>query len=215
MRMISPMKEWIQEQHEISEDTMISADALSDLRTTNNCISTWYVGEKKDIDIKNGVLALASGFRSLEDIKVVFIDDKKLNDAGLEIQESDGNTKIKAFEKLHRDIAFLNSGKLQKLAKIILESIWEANTTDIHKETLIRWLLAALNDKMLEFKSLDKNLRQGFASSINKMIKSKKIDKTDIEEEVWNSIEKQIEDNMKKTTCKFEKECERYKKFHS
>ncbi len=74
MRMISPMKEWTQEQPDIVEDGMISADAISDLRTDENCISTWYVGEKGAEDIKKGVLALASGFRSLEEIRIVFLD---------------------------------------------------------------------------------------------------------------------------------------------
>lgn len=212
MRMISPMKEWIQEPYEISNDGMISADAISDLRTTDNCISTWYVGEKSEEEIKKGVLALTSSFRSLEDIKIAFLDDKKLINAGLAINETDGDTKIKDYVKLHRDIAFLNSAKLQKLAKVVLESVWEENTQIIHKETITYWLLSALNDKKLGFESLDKNLRQGLAASINKMIKTKKINKEDISDEVWKSIEQQIEKNSRKTTCKFEGECERYKK---
>lgn len=212
MRMISPMKEWIQEPYEISDDGMISADAISDLRTTDNCISTWYVGEKSEEEIKKGVLALTSGFRSLEDIKIAFLDDEKLTDAGLTIHETDGNTKIKDYVKLHRDIAFLNSAKLQKLAKVVLESVWEENTQIIHKETITGWLLSALNEKKLGFESLDKNLRQGLAASINKMIRTRKIVKENIDGEVWKSIEQQLEKNSRKTTCKFEGECERYQK---
>lgn len=212
MRMISPMKEWIQEPHEISDDGMISADAISDLRTTDNCISTWYVGRKSEEEIKKGVIALTSGFKSLEDIKIAFLDDEKLKSAGLEIHETDGDTKIKEYVNLHRDISLLNSAKLQKLAKVILESIWEENTQVIHKETIVCWLLSALNEKKLSFESLDKNLRQGFAASVKKMIKTKKIIKEKIDEEVWKSIEQQIEKNSRKTNCKFEGECERYKK---
>lgn len=212
MRMISPMKEWIQEPYEISDDGMISADAISDLRTTDNCISTWYVGEKSEEEIKKGVLALTSGFRSLEDIKIAFLDDEKLTDAGLTIHETDGDTKIKDYVKLHRDIAFLNSAKLQKLAKVVLESVWEENTQIIHKETITGWLLSALNEKKLGFESLDKNLRQGLAASINKMIRTRKIVKENIDGEVWKSIEQQLEKNSRKTTCKFEGECERYQK---
>ena len=212
MRMISPMKEWIQEPPEISDDGMISADAISDLRTTDNCISTWYVGEKSEEDIKKGVLALTSGFRSLEDIKIVFLDDQKLIAAGLTIYETDGDTKIKDYVKLHRDIALLNSSRLQKLAKVIFESIWEENIQIVHRETIICWLLSALNEKKLDFGSLDKNLRQGFAASIDKMVRMKKIIKENIDDEVWESIKQQIEKNSCKTNCKFESECERYKK---
>ena len=212
MRMISPMKEWIQEPHEIPDDGMISADAISDLRTTDNCISTWYVGGKSEDEIKKGVLALTSGFRSLEDIKIVFLDDEKIASAGLSIYETDGDTKIKEFVKLHRDIALLNSAKLQKLARIILESVWEENTQIIHRETIVLWLLSALNEKKLNFESLDKNLRQSYAACINKMLRTKKITNDNINEDVWLSIEQQIVKNSRKTTCKFENICERYKK---
>jgi len=206
------MKEWTQEPHEISNEGMISADAIGDLKTTENCISTWYVGDKSDEEIKKAVLALTSGFRSLEDVRIAFLEDSKLKAVGLAIHETDGDTKIKEYIRLHRDIALLNSAKLQKLAKVILESIWEENTTTIHRETIVLWLLSALNEKKLEFRSLDKNLRQCFAASINKLIKAKKVAKGDIDTEVWKSIEEQIEKNSRKTTCRFEGECERYKK---
>ena len=212
MRMISPMKEWIQEPNEIINDGMISADAISDLRTTCNCISTWYVGNKSEEEIKKAVLALTSGFRSLEDIKIAFLDDVKIKAAGLSVHETDGETKIKEYVKLHRDIAHLNSEKLQKLAKIVLESIWEENTTTVHRETIILWLLSALNEKKLKFEDLDKNLRQCFAASVNKLIRSKKVKKNTIDNEVWKSIAEQTEKNSRKTTCQFEGECERYKK---
>ncbi len=206
------MKEWTQEQPDIVEDGMISADAISDLRTDENCISTWYVGEKGAEDIKKGVLALASGFRSLEEIRIVFLDDRKLCEAGLDIKETDGYTKIEEYKTLHRDIASLNAGKLQKLAKIVLESVWAEDTETIHKDTIVGWMLDALNRRQLIFNSLDKNMRRGFAASVKKMVNTKKVHKDSIREEVWKAIEQQLEANTRKTTCKFEGECERYRK---
>lgn len=206
------MKEWTQEPPDIVGDEMISADAISDLRTDENCISTWYVGEKGEEDVQKGVLALASGFRSLEEIRIAFLSDKKICDAGLDIEETDGYTKIEKYKTLHRDIVSLNAGKLQKLAKIVLESVWEKNIETIHKDTIVKWMLDALNKKLLIFGSLDKNMRRGFAASVKKMINTNKIKKESIHEEVWKAIEQQLEANARKTTCPFEGECERYRR---
>ena len=212
MRMVGQVKEWIQEPHEVLDDGLISADAISDLRTEDNCISTWYVGDKSTEEIKKGVLALTSGFKSLEEIKIVFLDDAILRSAGLTICETDGDTKIKDYVKLHRDIALLNSAKLQKLAKIILENVWEENTQVIPRDTIIKWLLSALNEKLLCFDALEKNVKVAFASSINKMIRQNKVNKEDIDEDVWADIEKQLKKNLLKTNCPFEEQCERYQK---
>lgn len=212
MRMIGPMKQWIQEPEEISDDSMISADAISDLSTDENCISTWCVGEKSEDEIKKGVLALVSDFRSLEDIKIVFLNEDKLVYAGLTINKTPGKTQIQEYADLHRDIAFLNAGKLQKLAKLILESVWREDIQFIYKETLIQWLLDALNEKKLDFNSLNKNFKGNFAAAVNKMVNKNKIKKDDINDFVWEKIANQINDNKKKTNCKFEIECERYKK---
>lgn len=206
------MKEWTQEPPDIVGDEMISADAISDLRTDENCISTWYVGEKGEEDVQKGVLALASGFRSLEEIRIAFLSDKKICEAGLDIEETDGYTKIEKYKTLHRDIVSLNAGKLQKLAKIVLESVWEKNIETIHKDTIVKWMLDALNKKLLIFGSLDKNMRRGFAASVKKMINTNKIKKESIHEEVWKAIEQQLEANARKTTCPFEGECERYRR---
>lgn len=211
MRMISPMQEWSQESEEVTSNSLISADAISDLKTTDNSISTWYVNNCSEDDIRKGILALASGFRSLDMIKVAFLDYERIS-AGFSVENTDGETKIKEYAGLHRDISMLNAGTLQSLAKLILESVWSENIRVIHKEELTVWMLQALNEEKLDFDALDKNMRMALAASINKMVKKNKITKDDIRKEVWDDIERQVNINKKKTNCKFEIDCERYKK---
>lgn len=212
IRMISPMNEWTQEKDEIINDSFISADAISDLRTTDNCISTWLAENNDEECIKKCVMALVSGFRTLDSMKVVLIDLDKIKNNGLCIKETEGNTKIEEYKNLHRDIYLLNAGKLQILARVILESIWEENILTFSKEKITQWMLQLIDKKLLEFDLLEKNMRVNFASSVNNLIKHKKISKDSIMPETFEKIQNQLLLNKRKTNCKFEMNCERYKK---
>lgn len=212
MRMIGSMKEWTQEQHEINDDDdLISADAISDLSSTDNCISTWYVGDGSEEEIQKGVQALTSSFKSLDMVKVVLLDFDEI-DSNFDIDETEGDTKIKEYANLHRDISKLNAGKIKNLAKLILEGVWNEKTKTITKEEVSIYLLQAMNEQKLEFSALNKNMRAALASSIKKLTNTKKIDKNDIPDNVWYEIEQQLIENKKITNCRFEKECERYNK---
>ena len=82
MRKITPLR-WTQEQHDIHSNEDINAESLSDLCADENAISTWYVGEKTEENIIKAVTALASGFRSLDELSIVLIDDDMIKKAGL------------------------------------------------------------------------------------------------------------------------------------
>lgn len=212
IRMIGQNKEWVQTAKQINNLGSISADAISDLHSTDNCISTWDVNNKNKDDVKKGIQALTSGFRALEDIKIVYLDFDKLITSGFNIIQTNGLTKIKNYEKLHRDISDLNSDKLQNLAKIILEEVWSKNTEIIHKQDIIYYLIEALNDGLLEFNSLEKNVKQELASNINKQLKKGKLKESDFDKKVLDDIKEQIKKQNKKTNCRYEEFCERYNK---
>lgn len=74
---------------------LIFAVAISNLNTMDNCISAWYVDKGMDEDIKKSVLALASGFRTMNQIKAVLLDYPELEKSGLRIEKSDGNIKYR------------------------------------------------------------------------------------------------------------------------
>ena len=74
MRKIT-LSKWIQEQHDGFCADEINAESLSDLCADENAISTWYIGNKTEEEIQQAVLALVSGFRTLDEIKIVFLDE--------------------------------------------------------------------------------------------------------------------------------------------
>ena len=210
MRMISPMKAWTQSQSDISSESDISADAISDLGAQDNAISTWSVGANTADDKKRGILALVSAFRALEDIKVVYINKEDLINKGFVLQQTEGNTKIEEYKRLHYDIAQLNAGKLQALADIVLKNVWADNVEVIHKDDLAKWLLSALNENLLTFDSLEKGFKQGLAGRIRKLVNTNAIQKEDIHADVLNALNSQLRLSGKSTNCQFEFECGRY-----
>lgn len=209
MRMITPPR-WIQEQHEITCLEDINAESLSDLSAEENAISTWYVGDKGENEIRHAVLALTSGFRSLDEIKVVYLDVNIIRQAGLSIAETTGITKIEEYANLHRDIDQLNAGKLIQLANIILEQVWNNQTQTFCAEDIALWMLQIINDGKLDFNSLDKNFRKGFASRVKKMINKKKIVLQNLNPSIQQEIERQWEQNKKRTNCQYENQCPKY-----
>lgn|GEM_PF-4954217 len=210
MRKIT-LSKWIQEQHDGFCADEINAESLSDLCADENAISTWYIGNKTEEEIQQAVLALVSGFRTLDEIKIVFLDDVEIRNAGLNIEVNEGITKIPEYSNLHRDIAELNAGKLVKLAELVLKKVWEAQTQTINTEQLTLWLIQVINDGKLKFEDLDKNFKIGFASKTKKLINKNKICFEDLDIELQHALETQWIQNKKRTNCKYELECPKYR----
>lgn len=209
MRKITPLR-WTQEQLDIKSYEDINAESLGDLCADENAISTWYVGDKSEEEIIKAVTALSSGFRSLDELNVVFIDDRTIKEAGLNISLTKGATKINEYADLHRDIDQLKVSNLVTLAEIILKSVWEGNTKAINAEQLSIWILQQVDMGKLKFSDLDKNFRSGFASKVKKLINKKKVIFEELNEELRDDLKKQWNLNKRKTTCSYEMECPRY-----
>lgn len=210
MRKIT-LPRWIQEPHEVSCADEINAEALSDLCADENAISTWYVGDRTEEEIKRAVLALASGFRALDELKIVFLDDNELKNAGLDVESTPGITKVKEYTNLHRDIVQLNARKLIELAGLVLTQVWKEQIQTINAEDLSLWILQLINEGKLEFEDLDKNFKNGFAAKVKKLINKKKICFGDLRLELQEALQNQWDQNKKKTNCKYELTCPKYR----
>ena len=209
MRKIA-LSRWIQEPHEISCAEDINAESLVDLCADENAISTWYVGDKTEPEIKKAVLALASGFRTLDEVIVVFLKDEEIRNAGLDIEANKGITKIYEYADLHRDIAQLNAGKLTVLANIVLKQVWNYQIQTVNAEELALWMLQLLNEGKLEFDDLDKNFKSGLAGKVKKLVNKNKVNFGELRLELQETLQKQWDQNRRRTNCKYEMSCPRY-----
>ena len=168
------------------------------------------MGNKTDTQIKQAVLALASGFRWVDEIKIVFLDDEEIKQAGLNIEATIGNTKISEYATLHRDIVQLNAGKLLILANLILKQVGNEQTKTINAEELTLWMLQVMKEGKLKFDDLDKNFRSGFAGKVKKLINKKKINLQEFPSDIQDDLQKQWNQNKRRTNCKYELICPQY-----
>lgn len=202
MRKITPLR-WTQERRDIHSNGDINADSLSDLCADENAISTWYVGEKTEENIIKAVTALASGFRSLDELNIVLIDDNVIKEAGLNISETEGITKIKEYAHLHRDIDQLNAQQLISLAGMVLNCVWNGEVRAINAEELSLWLLQQINLGKLNFQDLDKNFRVAFSGKIKKLINKRKINLEELDVDLQEKLQAQWGLNQRGTNiCK-------------
>ena len=205
---------WKQNEGSLSYNSMISADSLSDLGTEKNCISTWLVQNLSESEIKKAIQALSSGFRTLDCIDIVVLDYKQLLKAGFTIEETEGDTRIDICKSLHRDISHLNAGSLSRLAEFILKNIWDENVRNIPKDKVGEWLFDAMQNNILDFSKLEKNMKTNLASFIDKKIKKNIINKSKIPQDILDIINNQILLNSRQTNCQYEANCEKYKNIH-
>lgn len=208
VRMINKEQNWAQYQQEIPEVDQINADSISELATTDNCVSTWYIDTKENIN--QAVLALTSGFRNLDSIKLVVLNMENIDKYGLTAKQSaeTGITKAKGYEKYHYDIIGLNHRGLGNLAQLIMMTLHDNGVVNVEKPAIVEILSKAMAEKIVDFDSLDKNLKAGLAAAIMKELKSPKSKLAPIiNDSIKEQLQQQVEKNKRKTNCSFEMEC--------
>lgn len=189
------------------EDDLLPADIFAELNTQENKISTWDVNSNNEDGIKKAVVALASAFASLDSIKYVVLDADRLAQRGFTLEASAGKTNIEKYRDLHYDITNLTSSKLRKFAREMLNCVLEYEVKTVQKDEIIKWLVEEMNNDSLQFDDLNKNLRVGLASKIEKLQKKNIMN---VKDNVMMAVENQVMLNRKKTNCIYEGQCEKY-----
>lgn len=113
----------------IPED--IPAKFSLDLRSNDdNSLSFWYIDSENEDDLKEAVLALATGPQvdSVDNIDIVWLDreqlEKKLKEKGAEIDDnSPGFTSIDALVATHRNARKITYSSLGVIAEMVVKAI--------------------------------------------------------------------------------------------
>lgn len=129
----------------------LSADAISDLRTTNNTLSIWRVDSEDELEHAILALAASSKVSRIENMSIVWIDEKELEKYGIKISDKEpGDTVVDDLKRTHRDICDVTYKSLGDIARIILSEINEKEHVKRITKTEVRNLLvSAYNDKRL------------------------------------------------------------------
>lgn len=110
---------------EVIEDFQLApADTLqSELKTTKNTLSLWYI---KDLSEKNeAVIALASARNKIDRLDILCIEEELLKDFSIKCSPETGLSPYEEFNKNHYDIQEVDYATLGEISKIILSKIKE------------------------------------------------------------------------------------------
>lgn len=97
------------------KDSDIQADSLNDLRTTDNELSVFSIGEDDSL-IERIVSALASKCDYVTKIDFVLINDEDLDSADIKKSQTPGDTPDEFVNKLHYSLSELSLNKVVSLA---------------------------------------------------------------------------------------------------
>ncbi len=145
-------------QIDIKNDDDVSADAITNcLKTTNNTLSVWSI--ENEGDIEQAILAIASNLDHIETIDVVILNDQKLQEFGIKIITSKGNTPIESLKEIHRDLSELTFSKLGNVKDHIVERIRNDRIKRFTKGNLKKILKRAIEKGFLELDDLNESVR--------------------------------------------------------
>ena len=145
-------------QIDIKNDDDVSADAITNcLKTTKNTLSVWSIEIEEDIE--TAILAIASNLDHIETIDVVILNDEKLQEYGIKIITSMGNTPIDSLKEIHRDLAELTFSKLGQIKDHIVERIRNDKIKRFTKRDLKKILKNAIEKGFLELDDLNDSVR--------------------------------------------------------
>ena len=140
----------------------VSADALSDLRTTGNTLSVWQIDEERT-NLERVVAALAAGRMKLDKLDYALIDRKILDSLGISlVKESGCSCDPDANALWHQDIIGLSGSKLLELA-FTLQT--HAEFTRTQKKTVGNLISTSIDSGFIDADRLQNKLRQDLVAS--------------------------------------------------
>lgn len=111
---------WPEEKCELS---FLDGDAISDLRTTDNTLSLWYIDSEEELETAALALSASSKSEKIDSFTVVWVPLEEIQAKGLSVVKSDGDTVVADLVKMHRDLNEITYGKLGSTAEVIMDAL--------------------------------------------------------------------------------------------
>lgn len=136
----------------------LDADALNDLKTTENKLSTWYAEDEKDIDA--AILAYLGSMDKWvkqEEKEFIFIDTKDITVNNIKIVVEPNDTYIKDHEELHRDLACLQLMDIENLCGEFIQVLNNGNLVVKTKQEIRELFKEAVKSELICSKVINKD----------------------------------------------------------
>ena len=133
----------------------LQADALDDLKTTNNTLSVYWVDDSQE-NLERVVIAFAANRDSFAQVDYALFDKQILSDLNIEFDKSPGDTPDEEVNKWHLDLVELTASKRFELAMKIMV---QAQKRRIPKKTIEKRIIKAVKSKQLSLDKMHQNLQ--------------------------------------------------------
>lgn len=146
------------DQVDLSQTDDVSADAITlCLKTTSNSLSVWRIDNEDDLD--QAVLAIVANQDHIDTIDVIWMDEHKLREIGIELLCSPGITPVPHLVDTHVDIAKLTYSKIGLLKDEVVQCINSARVKRYTVAAIKKILLDSIEKKLIAIEDLKESVR--------------------------------------------------------
>lgn len=154
VRRISRAK-WDNDEFDYTTNDNPPADAITScLRTFDNELSTWLIDDLNQLDTALLCLITGSKQESLNSIQIIYFEIDEINNRGLILENTQGDTVITQYQNIHFDIKGLTYEKLGVVKDLVLDCLRNDRCKTFTKKTLKDLLKRAIEEESLFDKSL-------------------------------------------------------------
>lgn len=148
---------WLQNDIVRGED--ISADAITNcMKTTKNTLSMWRIDEEEQMD--DAVLAIVSAHQHLDTIDVAWVKLNQLEEYGISMQDTPGETPIADLVDSHVNIVNLTYSSLGKVAHCIVKCFSDNSVKRYTRGSLKTLLQKAIESGRLKAERIEPSLAE-------------------------------------------------------
>lgn len=154
VRRISRAK-WDNEEFDYTTNDNPPADAITScLRTFNNELSTWLIDDLDQLD--KAILCLVTGSKqeSLNTLQIIYFELGEIENRGLILENTPGDTVITEYQDIHFDIKNLTYETLGNVKDLVLDCLRNDRYKTVTKKTLKDLLAKSVNEDNLFEKAL-------------------------------------------------------------
>lgn len=135
----------------------LDADALNDLKSSENTMSVWCAETEEDL--KNAIVAYLASMDKwveVEAVEFIAINSTDIENEGIEYEAVPNFTYIKEYENKHRDLIKLKYGSIEKLANLVIKSINEGRDYIVDRGQIREYFTEVVQENKLSSTDIPK-----------------------------------------------------------